>query len=177
MVLNALRRVRQSYRGKRKPEKADQPECPSTKATNQTAMPCVRSCPVSKTIGGNFGIKGKGTGPGQFTGPHYCELEIDPMGRCISRVFLSAVILSSFLFTCMAEMVLAAHEETIEGFVVKNGKDFVIEAEDGDYIVRGKDLTKFIGKMVFVKGIITESPKGDIIDIKSIESMEDTPSD
>ncbi|MGO9375860.1 MAG: hypothetical protein ACLQBD_27740 [Syntrophobacteraceae bacterium] len=99
------------------------------------------------------------------------------MGRCISRVFLSAVILSSFLFTCMTEMVWAAHEETIEGFVVKNGKNFVIEAEDGDYIVRGKDLSKFIGKMVFVKGIITESPKGDIIDIKSIESMEDTPSD
>ncbi len=99
------------------------------------------------------------------------------MGRCIIRVFLSAVILLSLLFTCMTEMVLAAHEEKIEGYVVKNGKDFVIEAEDGDYIVKGKDLSKFIDKMVFVTGIVTENPKGDTIDIKSIESMEDTPSD
>ncbi len=99
------------------------------------------------------------------------------MGRCIIRVFLSAVILLSLLFTCMTEMVLAAHEEKIEGYVVKNGKDFVIEAEDGDYIVKGKDLSKFIDKMVFVTGTITASPKGDTIDIKSIESMEDTPSD
>jgi len=44
-------------------------------------------------------------------------------------------------------------------------------------IIRGKEVSKLIGKMVFVTGIITESPKGDIIDIKSIESMEDTPSD
>ena len=99
------------------------------------------------------------------------------MGRCIIRVFLSAIIFLSLLFTCMTQMVLAAHQETIEGFVVKNGKDFVIEAEDGDYIVRGKDLSKFIDKMVFVTGTITEGPKGATIDIKSIESMEDTPSD
>ena len=99
------------------------------------------------------------------------------MDRCIIRVFLSTIILVSLLFTCMSEMVLAAHEEQIEGFVVKNGKDFVIEADEGDYIVRGKDISKLVGKMVFGTGVITESPKGDIIDIKSIESMEDTPSD
>jgi hypothetical protein len=91
--------------------------------------------------------------------------------------FLSTVIFVYLLFTCMSEVVLAAHEDQMEGFVVKNEKDFVIEADDGDYIVRGKDLSKLIGKMVFVTGIITESPRGDIIGIRSIESMEDTPSD
>ncbi len=99
------------------------------------------------------------------------------MNRCIIRVLLPTIIVLSLLFTCMSEMVLAAHEEQLEGFVEKNGKDFVIGAEDGDYIVRGKDLSKFIGKMVFVTGIMTESPKGDIIHIKSIESMENSPSD
>jgi hypothetical protein len=99
------------------------------------------------------------------------------MGRRIIIVLLSALILVSLLFTCRTETVFAAREETVEGFVVKHGKDFVIEAEDGDYIVKGKDLSKFIGKMVFVTGIVTESPKGDTIDIKSIEAMEDTPSD
>jgi hypothetical protein len=99
------------------------------------------------------------------------------MDRRIIGVFLLTIILVSLLFTCMSEMVLAAHEGQLEGFVARNGKDFVIEADDGDYTVRGKDLSKFIGKMVFVTGIITEGPKGDIIDIKSIESMEDAPSD
>jgi len=99
------------------------------------------------------------------------------MDRCIIRVFLTTVIVLSLLFTCMSEMVLAAHEEPMEGFVAKKGKNFVIEADDGDYIVRGKDLSKLIGKMVFLTGIITESSKGDIIDIKSIESMENSPSD
>ena len=99
------------------------------------------------------------------------------MGRRIIIVLLSALIFVSLLFTCRTETVFAAREETVEGFVVKNGRGFVIEAEDGDYIVRGKDLSKFVGKMVFVTGIITESPKGDTIEIKSIEAMEDTPSD
>ena len=99
------------------------------------------------------------------------------MGRCIIRAFLSVVVLVSFLFTCMTQVVLASHEETIDGFVVKNGKNFVIESDDGDYIVKGKDLSKFIGKMVIVTGVITESPNGDTIDIKSIESMGDAPLD
>ena len=99
------------------------------------------------------------------------------MNRCITRVFLSTIILVFLFSNCMTDMVLAAHEEQIEGFVVKNGKDFVIEADGGDYIVKGKDLSKLVGKMVFATGSITESPKGDILDIKSIEPMEDTPSD
>jgi len=99
------------------------------------------------------------------------------MDRCILRVFLSTIIVLSLLFTCMSKMVFATHEEPMEGFVTKKGKDFVIEADDGDYIVRGKDLSKLIGKMVFLTAIITESPKGDIIHIKSIESMENSPSD
>lgn len=99
------------------------------------------------------------------------------MDRCIIKVFLSTSIVVSLLFTCMSELVLAANEEKIEGFVVKDGKNFVIETDGGDYIVRGKDLSKLIDKMVFATGIITESPKGNIIDIKSIESLEDTPPD
>ena len=105
------------------------------------------------------------------------------MDRCIIRVFLATIILVSLLFTSMTGMVLAAHEEQMEGFVVKHGKDFVIEADDGDYIVRGKylskgkDLSQFIGKMVLVTGDVTENQKGDTIDIKSIELMENVPPD
>ena len=59
------------------------------------------------------------------------------------------------------------------GTVVKQGKGFVIETDDGDYIVKGKDVSKLAGKLVEVTGIITGSNKGDIIEVKSIEEIQD----
>lgn len=67
----------------------------------------------------------------------------------------------------------AAQEETIVGTVVKNGKVFVIEADDGDYIVKGKDLSKMVGKLVEVTGKIIESDKGDMIEAKSVEEIQE----
>ena len=88
-------------------------------------------------------------------------------------------ILTSFLFgavlfsTLMLASGLAAGEETIMGTVVKHGKDFVIETEDGDYIAKGKDLSKFVDKLVEVTGTITESDKGNSIRVKSAEEIQE----
>ncbi|MHC1725752.1 MAG: DUF5818 domain-containing protein [Syntrophobacteraceae bacterium] len=60
------------------------------------------------------------------------------------------------------------------GTVVKRGKVFVNEAEDGDYILKGKDVSKLVGKLVEVTGIITKSDKGDTIEVKWIEEVQDT---
>ena len=57
---------------------------------------------------------------------------------------------------------------------MKRGTHFVIEADDGDYIVKGKDVSKLVGKLVEATGTITKSETGDIIEIKSIEEVEDT---
>jgi len=67
----------------------------------------------------------------------------------------------------------AAQEDTIVGTVVQHGKVFVIEADEGDYIVKGKDLSKMAGKMVEVTGTIGESEKGDTIEVKSAEEIEE----
>ncbi|MGA2731941.1 MAG: hypothetical protein ABSG35_04930 [Syntrophobacteraceae bacterium] len=50
----------------------------------------------------------------------------------------------------------------------------MIAADDGDYIVKGKDASKFVGKLIHVTGIITGSNKGDIIQVKSIQKLEET---
>ena len=78
-----------------------------------------------------------------------------------------------FLFVCSpaSSPVFAAEEETIVGVVIKTEKGFMIEAEDGDYIVKGKDLSKMVGKMIEATGIITETDKGEVIDIKSFEEI------
>lgn len=66
----------------------------------------------------------------------------------------------------------AGNEETIVGSVVKGEKGIVIEAEDGDYLVKGKDLSKMVGKMVEATGIIVESDKGDTIEVKYFEEVQ-----
>ena len=90
------------------------------------------------------------------------------------KIFASAVFLAFLFSTCITVIVTAAWEETLLGAVVKRGNGFVIEADDGDYIVKGKDVSKFVGKLVEVTGIITESNKGDIIEVKSIQKIEET---
>lgn len=67
----------------------------------------------------------------------------------------------------------AQQEETVVGTVVQHGKVFIIEADEGDYIVKGKDLSKMAGKMVEVTGTISESDKGDTIDVKSVEEIDE----
>lgn len=95
------------------------------------------------------------------------------MAKLFMRIFLSAVLFA-FLSTAVIPYAFsAAQEETIVGTVVKGSKGFVIEADDGDYIVKGKDLTKMLGKMVEVTGVITESPKGDVIEVKSVEEIQE----
>jgi hypothetical protein len=80
----------------------------------------------------------------------------------------------SFAFAiCVKSASAADEEETIAGTVVKTDKGIVIEAEDGDYIVKGKDLSKMVGKMVEATGKITESDKGDVIDVTSFEEIQE----
>ena len=96
------------------------------------------------------------------------------MTKRIIRNFVFAVFLAFLFSICITGIVTAAQEETLLGTVVKQGKGFVIEADDGDYIVKGKDVSKFVGKLVEVTGIITESNKGEIIEVKSIQELEET---
>lgn len=96
------------------------------------------------------------------------------MAERIIRMFVSAVSHSFLLSTCIAGIAAASLEETLMGYAVKWGKGFMIEADDEDYIVKGKNVSTLVGKLVEVTGIITESDKGDTIEVKSIEDVQDT---
>jgi hypothetical protein len=94
--------------------------------------------------------------------------------RYIIRVVLPVIFLAFFSSICTIGMAADAQEETMLGAVVKRGKVFVIEADEGDYIVKGKDVSKFVDKLVIVTGIIKESPKGDVIEIKTVEDIQES---
>jgi len=95
-----------------------------------------------------------------------------------NRHGLVLVMLLSFLVifglgTVGKSAAAVAEPETIAGTVVKTDKGIIIEAEDGDYLVKGADLSKMVGKMVEATGIITEGEKGDVIDVKSFEEIQE----
>ena len=93
-----------------------------------------------------------------------------------SKTLVYAMLIAfvfSIAFSRHANSAPPAEEETIAGTVVKTDKGIVIEAEDGDYIVKGQDLSKMVGKMIEATGVITESDKGDVIDVKSFEEIQE----
>jgi hypothetical protein len=85
-------------------------------------------------------------------------------------VLMFAFVVSSVVGSAHAA---AAQEETIVGTVVKTDKGYIIEAEDGDYLVKGQDVSKMAGKMIEATGIIIESDKGDVIEVKSFEEIQE----
>jgi hypothetical protein len=94
------------------------------------------------------------------------------MKKVVTLVICAMLI--SVLFSVSVKNVFAAgEEETIAGTVVKTDQGIIIEADDGDYLVKGQDLSKMVGKMVEVTGVITESDKGDVIEVKSFEEIQE----
>lgn len=87
-------------------------------------------------------------------------------------LFLSILVFISISAACVKSFA-AGSEEIIAGTVVKTDKGLVIEADDGDYLIKGKDLSKMVGKMVEITGVITESDKGDSIEVKSFEEIQE----
>lgn len=99
------------------------------------------------------------------------------MCKRIIRITVSTVFLASLFLACIPRVVSAAQEQMFMGWVVKQGNQLVIEADDGDYIVKGKDVSKLVERLVEVTGTIIESDKGEIIVVKSIQDVQDTQPD
>lgn len=98
--------------------------------------------------------------------------------EALLSVLVLALMLSFISLACVGSVSATAadEEESIAGMVVKSDKGLIIEADDGDYLVKGgktQELTKMVGKLVEVTGIITESDKGDSIDVKSFEEIQE----
>ncbi len=93
--------------------------------------------------------------------------------RVLNTVWI-VVLVFSFLMMGPATVSQASpEEETIVGVVVKTDKGLIIEAEDGDYAVKGMDLSNAVGKMIEATGVITETEKGDFIEVKSFEELQE----
>jgi len=95
------------------------------------------------------------------------------MPRRFIIVLLALFLAFAFSPFAPTKTISAAQEDLIVGTVVKHGNSFVIETDEGDYSITGKNLSKMEGKMVEVTGTISESDKGDTIQVKSFEEIEE----
>lgn len=91
-----------------------------------------------------------------------------------NQVVCLVVCMVTILTMCLVTDAFAAKQlEIIVGTVVKTDEGLIIEADDGDYLVKGKDLSKMIDKVVEVTGYISETDKGYVINVKKVEEPQE----
>lgn len=91
-----------------------------------------------------------------------------------AKCLIFCLVWVALLCTGVQCVASAVHqEERIVGLVIKTDKGLIIAAEDGEYLVKGQDLSKMVDKMVDVTGVITETEKGDYIEVKSFEEAQE----
>ena len=92
-------------------------------------------------------------------------------GRRIVNLLMSVLLLLAI--SVSSNLYAAEQQETISGRVVKSDGGIIIEADDGDYLTRGMDLSGMLGKVVEVTGIVIETDQGYVIDVKTAEELEE----
>lgn len=85
------------------------------------------------------------------------------------KLLLCAVVISFVTAVGMA----VASEVSITGTVQQTEEGLVITADDEIYIITGQDLSEMVGKNVKVTGIISESEAGKVINVMSVELLEE----
>lgn len=89
------------------------------------------------------------------------------------------ILLASFLliFTFSSEALLtpasAAGAQRVYGWLIRHGNTLMLQSDDGDYVVTGKDLSRLEGKMVEAIGTVTETDQGATIKVESARAVEE----
>jgi hypothetical protein len=91
--------------------------------------------------------------------------------RPMVKVFMSIIVF--LVISTLSEMCFAEQLETISGRVVNSEEGIIIEADDGDYLTQGMDLSHMLGKVVEVTGTVIETDQGYVIDVKTAEELEE----
>lgn len=93
------------------------------------------------------------------------------MHKQMVRLVMCIVVLWA---VCLVTESFAAEElEIIVGTVVKTDEGLILEADDGDYLIKGKDLSDMIDKVVEVTGYISETDKGYVITVKAVDEPQE----
>ena len=95
------------------------------------------------------------------------------MARYLTVLLASFLLLFAFLSAGLPTPADAAREQKVFGWLVRHGKILVLQTDDQDYVVAGKDLTRLEGKMVEILGTVTQSDQGDTITVDSAREVDE----
>ena len=67
----------------------------------------------------------------------------------------------------------AGREQKVFGWLVRRGNVLVLQTDNEDYIVAGKNLIGLEGKLVEITGVVTRSDQGDTINVASARELDE----
>lgn len=95
------------------------------------------------------------------------------MSRRISSSFGLVVAFTLVMLVWCSVLSAAGRGEVITGTVIQTEEGIIIEADDGDYLVEGRDLSDMIGKFVEATGRVTETEEGYVISVEQFEELQE----
>ena len=85
---------------------------------------------------------------------------------------LISVICLAMAF-CLVGVAPALAGDTVTGTIQQGDSGLVLEADDGNYILAGQDLSDMVGKKITVTGTIAEGEAGKTLTVMSFEEVQE----
>ncbi|MCK8601193.1 hypothetical protein [Desulfoferrobacter suflitae] len=95
------------------------------------------------------------------------------MSRRISSSFGLVIAFTLVMLIWCSVLSASGRDEVITGTVIQTEEGIIIEADDGDYLVEGRDLSDMIGKFVEATGRVTETEEGYVISVEQFEELQE----
>lgn len=67
----------------------------------------------------------------------------------------------------------ADRQRVLDGMVIRTAQGYVLAADDGDYLLKGRDLSKLAGRLLEVTGVVEEVGSIRIIHVKEFQELQE----
>ena len=84
---------------------------------------------------------------------------------------VSAICLA--LAVCLVGVAPVMAGDSVTGTIAQGDAGLVLQAEDGNYILAGQDLSDMVGKKIKVTGTIAEGDAGKTLTVMSFEEVQE----
>ena len=95
------------------------------------------------------------------------------MARYFAAVVAAFFLIVAFSSAALLTTASAAPPQKVFGWLVRHGNVLMLQSDDGDYLVTGKDVTGLEGKMVELVGTVTENDQGATITVESAREVDE----
>lgn len=80
-------------------------------------------------------------------------------------------ILGLITVVCLVGIAPAMAADSVTGTIQQGDSGLILQADDGEYILAGQDLSDLVGKKIKVTGTIADSDAGKTLTVMSFEEV------